>query len=224
MKKLISLCLMIALVFSLTACSSVSSQSSTASDEGKMRLSVLCVNTDYSRNFIRVIQTHFPDVQLEIEYYASTNNGSGYVERLLESGNSPDIVYSGALLQEDLQKEYLLDLSTYDFARLYSVSIMNQRDVDGAFYMLPGTYSVFSMLYNKSLFEEKGWAVPTTHSEFIALCKQIREETDIVPVTPLRLRRGHLLADAGRDGADRLPQHAGGRGMDQGVPQGRSVL
>ena len=80
-------------------------------------------------------------------------------------------------------KDGQLDLSTYDFAGLYSVSIMNQRDVDGALYMLPGTYSVFSMLYNKSLFEEKGWAVPTTHDEFIALCRQIREETDIIPVT-----------------------------------------
>ncbi len=222
MKKLISLCLALVLALSLTSCSSPSSP--TPSEEEKVRLSVLWSDTDYSRNFIRTIQTHFPDVQLEVEYYAAPNNASGYMDRLLESGNAPDIVYSGALLKEDIQKKYLLDLSTYDFASLYSVSIMNQRDVDGTLYMLPGTYSIFSMLYNKSLFEEKGWAVPTTHSEFIALCKQIREETDIVPVTPLRLRRGHLLADAGRDGADRLPQHAGGRGMDQGVPQGRSVL
>lgn len=48
--------------------------------------------------------------------------------------------------------------------------------------MLPGTYSVFSMLYNKSLFEEKGWTVPTTNDEFVALCRQIREESDIIPV------------------------------------------
>ncbi len=181
MKKLISLCLMVVLVLSLTACGSPSNPA--PSGEEPVRLSVLCINSDYSRNFIRAIQTHFPDVQLQIEYYAAPNNASGYVERLIESGNSPDIVYSGALLQEELQKEYLLDLSTYDFAGLYSVSIMNQRDVDGALYMLPGTYSVFSMLYNKSLFEEKGWAVPTTHDEFIALCRQIREETDIIPVT-----------------------------------------
>lgn len=181
MKKLILLCLTVALVLSLTACGSLSNPAS--SDEGKVSLSVLCINSDYSRNFIRTIQTHFPDVQLQVEYYAAPNNASGYVDRLMESGNSPDIVYSGALLQEELQKEYLLDLSTYDFTGLYSVSIMNQRDIDGALYMLPGTYSVFSMLYNKSLFEEKGWAVPTTHDEFIVLCRQIREETDIIPVT-----------------------------------------
>lgn len=123
MKKLISLCLMVVLVLSLTACGSPSNPA--PSGEEPVRLSVLCINSDYSRNFIRAIQTHFPDVQLQIEYYAAPNNASGYVERLIESGNSPDIVYSGALLQEELQKEYLLDLSTYDFAGLYSVSIMN---------------------------------------------------------------------------------------------------
>ncbi len=182
MKKLISLCLTVILVLSLAACNSVPNPDDAAADGENVSLSVLCVNTDYSRNFIRAIQTYFPDVKLEVEYYAAPNNPSGYVDRLIESGNAPDIVYSGAILQEELQKEYLLDLSAYDFAGKYSVSIINQRDVDGALYMLPGTYSVFSMLYNKSLFEEKGWTVPATNDEFVALCRQIREETDIIPV------------------------------------------
>lgn len=183
MKKLISLFLTVIVVIFLTSCDSMTNPDNTLSDEEKVCLSVLCVNTDYSRNFIRAIQTHFPDVELEIEYYAAPNNPSGYVDRLMESGNAPDIVYSGAILKKELQKKYLLDLSVYDFAGQYSVSIMNQRDVDGALYMLPGTYSVFSMLYNKSLFEEKGWTVLTTNDEFTALCRQIREETDIIPVT-----------------------------------------
>ena len=183
MKKLISLCLAVILMISLAACDSAPNPNSTPSEEETVSLSVLCVNTDYSRNFVRTIQTHFPDVNLQVEYYAAPNNPSGYVDRLLESGNAPDIVYAGAILEEELQKKYLLDLSVYDFAGQYSVSIMNQRDVDGALYMLPGTYSVFSMLYNKSLFEEKGWTVPTTNDEFTALCRQIREETDIIPVT-----------------------------------------
>ncbi len=46
--------------FFLTACNSVSDPNSAPSDKGKVSLSVLCVNTDYSRNFIRAIQTHFP--------------------------------------------------------------------------------------------------------------------------------------------------------------------
>ncbi len=182
MKKFISFLLAAAIVFSLAACGSVKEPDSAPSDKKKVSLSVLCVNTDYSRNFVRTIQKHFSDVDLQVEYHGASNNPSGYIDRMVESGNAPDIVYSGAILREDLQKNYLLDLSAYDFAGRYSVSIINQRDVDGALYMLPGTYSVFSMLYNKSLFEEKGWTVPTTNDEFVALCRQIREESDIIPV------------------------------------------
>ncbi len=183
MKRLISLFLTVILIFSLVSCDSEPDKGSKSSGGEKVGLSVICINTDYSRNFIRTIQNHFPDVELDAEYHSAAINPSGYVNRMIESGNTPDIVYSGALLEEDLQKNYLLDLSAYDFAGQYSISIMNQRDVDGALYMLPGTYSVFSMLYNKSLFEEKGWTVPTTNNEFVALCRQIRKETDIIPVT-----------------------------------------
>lgn len=182
MKKFISFLLAAAIVFSLAACGSVKEPDSAPSDKKKVSLSVLCVNTDYSQNFVRTIQKHFSDVDLQVEYHGASNNPSGYIDRMVESGNAPGIVYSGAILREDLQKNYLLDLSAYDFAGRYSVSIINQRDVDGALYMLPGTYSVFSMLYNKSLFEEKGWTVPTTNDEFVALCRQIREESDIIPV------------------------------------------
>ena len=182
MKKFISFLLAAAIVFSLAACGSVKEPDSAPSDKKKVSLSVLCVNTDYSRNFVRTIQKHFPDVDLQVEYHGASNNPSGYIDRMVESGKAPDIVYSGAILREDVQKNYRLDLSAYDFAGRYSVSIINQRDVDGALYMLPGTYSVFSMLYNKSLFEEKGWTVPTTNDEFVALCRQIREESDIIPV------------------------------------------
>ena len=182
MKMFISFLLAAAIVFSLAACGSVKEPDSAPSDKKKVSLSVLCVNTDYSQNFVRTIQKHFSDVDLQVEYHGASNNPSGYIDRMVESGNAPDIVYSGAILREDLQKNYLLDLSAYDFAGRYSVSIINQRDVDGALYMLPGTYSVFSMLYNKSLFEEKGWTVPTTNDEFVALCRQIREESDIIPV------------------------------------------
>lgn len=72
----ISLFLTVVLAISLTGCSS--------KDE-KVSLSVLCVNTDYSRNFIRTIQTLFPDVDVQIEYYAAINNTSEHIARLLEA-------------------------------------------------------------------------------------------------------------------------------------------
>lgn len=125
MKKFISFLLAAAIVFSLAACGSVKEPDSAPSDKKKVSLSVLCVNTDYSQNFVRTIQKHFSDVDLQVEYHGASNNPSGYIDRMVESGNAPDIVYSGAILREDLQKNYLLDLSAYDFAGRYSVSIIN---------------------------------------------------------------------------------------------------
>ncbi len=37
-------------------------------------------------------------------------------------------------------------------------------------------YPIICMMYNKTLFEEHGWKVPTTHSELVSLCRQVREE------------------------------------------------
>lgn len=103
MKKFISFLLAAAIVFSLAACGSVKEPDSAPSDKKKVSLSVLCVNTDYSQNFVRTIQKHFSDVDLQVEYHGASNNPSGYIDRMVESGNAPDIVYSGAILREDLQ-------------------------------------------------------------------------------------------------------------------------
>ena len=55
-----------------------------------------------------------------------------------------------------------MDISGYNFVGNYESSLLNQYDVDGAIYMLPGPFIIRSMVYNKTLFEEKGWQAPST--------------------------------------------------------------
>ena len=43
-------------------------------------------------------------------------------------------------------------------------------------YALPYVANAAGILYNKDLFEEHGWKVPQTWSEFMALCEQIQSE------------------------------------------------
>ncbi len=52
------------MVISLTARDIGSNPHNAPSDEEKVCLSVLCVNTDYSRNFSRAIRTQFPELEL----------------------------------------------------------------------------------------------------------------------------------------------------------------
>ncbi len=55
MKRLISLFLTVILIFSLVSCDSEPDKGSKSSGVEKVSLSVICINTDYSRNFVRII-------------------------------------------------------------------------------------------------------------------------------------------------------------------------
>lgn len=176
-------CLCVAMLFPITACDGKTPNSSGSGDDEAVALNLLEVNNNYFRNFTQAVKNSVPDIPLNIEYY-SGSNPSGYIEQKLASQDPPDIVYFSGMPSAEFQKKYLLDLSGYDFLENYNLSIVNQRDVDGAVYSLPANYSIICMMYNKTLFEEHGREVPTTHSELVSLCKQIRqEEPELIPIT-----------------------------------------
>lgn len=183
LKKMAAGCLCVAMLFSITACDGKTPNSSGSGNDEAVTLNLLEVNNNYFRNFTQAVKNSAPDIPLNIEYY-SGSNPSGYIEQKLASQDPPDIVYFSGMLSDEFQKKYLLDLSGYDFLENYNLSMVNQRDVDGAVYSLPANYSIICMMYNKTLFEEHGWEVPTTHSELVSLCKQIRqEEPGLIPIT-----------------------------------------
>ncbi len=182
LKKLTAVCLCAAMMFSVTACGGNTQNSPSSGDEA-VTLNILEVNNNYFRNFTQAVRNSVPDIPLNIEYY-SGSNPSAYINQRLASQDPPDIVYLTAQLSDEFQQKYLLDLSGYDFLKNYNLSLVNQRDVGGAVYTVPANYSIICMLYNKTLFEEHGWKVPTTHDELVALCKQIREEEpELIPIT-----------------------------------------
>ncbi len=183
LKKLIAVCLCAATLFSVTACSSKTTNSTGGNNDGTVALNLLEVNNNYFRNFTQAIKNSNPDMPLNIEYY-SGSNPSGYITQRLMSQDPPDIIYFTNVLSDDFQQKYLMDISSYDFLKNYNLSLVNQRDVDGAVYTVPANYSIICMMYNKTLFQEHGWEVPTTHNELVSLCKQIREEEpELIPIT-----------------------------------------
>ncbi len=184
--KLVAVFLCAAMLLSLTACDGKpqnSSDSGSAGNDETAALDLLEVNNNYFRSFTQAVRNSAPDIPLNIEYY-SGSNPSGYINQKLASQDPPDIVYFSYQLSDDFQRKYLLDLSSYDFMKNYNLSLVNQRDVDGAVYAVPASYSIICMMYNKTLFKEHNWKVPATHGELVALCKQIREEEpELIPIT-----------------------------------------
>ncbi len=183
LKKLTAVCLYAAALFSVTSCSNNIPNSAGSDDDETVALNLLEVNNNYFRSFTQAVKNSNPDMPLNIEYY-SGSNPTGYITQKLMSQEPPDIVYFTSVPSDDFQQKYLLDISSYDFMKNYNLSLVNQRDVDGAVYTLPANYSIICMMYNKTLFNEHGWEVPTTHNELVSLCKQIREEEpELIPIT-----------------------------------------
>lgn len=135
-------------------------------------LTIMTGCRDYSA-LEKALKEEYPEVNLEFISYNGYNTTS-YFQRLLEVGQIPDIYTTKILPDPALQKEYLIDLSGYDFSTKYAVSRLNECSVDGSIYMLPCNFSVLGIYYNKTLLEKYGWEVPTSFYEMEALIPKIK--------------------------------------------------
>lgn len=135
-----------------------------------------------SWEFENRLKEKFPEIDFEFEYYRGPNT-TEYLRLQLQHDDTGDILLGTLKYDEEACREHLLDLSGYGFVGNYESSILNQYDMDGAIYLLPGPIMIRTMAYNKTLFEEKGWQPPSNHGELVALVKQIRAESDLTPMS-----------------------------------------
>ncbi len=105
-----------------------------------------------------------------------------HIQERFKNNDLPDIIMATYAPEDSIQKETLLDLSGYGFVQNYKASVLTNLSVDGGIYMLEGPSVVRGIGYNKTLFAEQGWSVPTSHEEFISPIKTIRADTDILPL------------------------------------------
>ncbi len=116
-----------------------------------------------------------PDIEIGPVGYAGANY-TGYSWAQMRSGDLPDLFSTSQILDKELTKERMLDLSGYDFINGLSTSVLDQVSIDGGIYLLPVSNAMYGILYNKTLMEEKGWEVPQTFEELEALCADIRAQ------------------------------------------------
>ena len=177
MKKLVA-CFLAVLLACLPAASC-----SNAAEAKHEPLTIITGRKDYVE-FAKAFQKAYPEVELEFISYCGENS-TYYLHKTLEAGQAPDIYTANVLPDPDLQKQYLVDLSVYDFSANYAVSRLNECSVDGAIYMLPCNYSVLGIYYNKTLFETHGWTAPTSFRDLEELVPQIRAAQVDVSATAL---------------------------------------
>ncbi len=127
------------------------------------------------KEFLDLVQETYPEIELEFESYDGGNR-TGYSWAQMRADDIPDIFITSQVLDRELVKERLVDLSGYAFVNDFSTVYLNQMEIDGGIYLLPVSYSMYGIYYNRTLMEEKGWEVPGNFAELEALCGEIREE------------------------------------------------
>ena len=124
-------------------------------------------------------ETH-DDIHLTID---SPNEAMTILKTRFIREDYPDIVVIGGDMDYSnfLDSDLFYDISDLD---VLSETKSSYLDMDKQLEFIPqeGTYALpyvanaAGILYNKDLFEDHGWKVPQTWSEFMALCEQIQSE------------------------------------------------
>ena len=58
----------------------------------------------------------------------------------------------------------------------YQSDALEECQIDGKLYYLPGPSSVYGIVYDRTMFSEHGWQVPHSYDEFLSLVGQIEAE------------------------------------------------
>ncbi len=106
------------------------------------------------------------------------SEGDNIVKTRLASGDMTDIFLynTGALLQAISPDDYLLDLSSEDFASVLDDNFVQAASVNNKLYAIPYNSSqAGAWLYNKAVYAELGLKVPQTWQELMDNCKVIKE-------------------------------------------------
>ena len=120
------------------------------------------------------------DIELVID---SPNDAMTILKTRFIREDNPDIIGIGGDINYSnfLDAEMLMDISDFDgLADIKENYLETNKDLeyvplDGV-YAVPYMANAAGVLYNKDMFEEHGWTIPTTWEEFIALCETIQDE------------------------------------------------
>lgn len=144
--------------------------------EDRTQITVLVKYAFSIQNFEEIVEEQFPDIDIvQVGNYTANTTLAKEYETRLEHDDLTDIVMTWPYdVGEEYWSERLIDLSGMPFSSKYNASMLDTIATEnGSLYYLPGPAEIRGIIYNKTMFEENGWVVPTNYDEFIELCKEI---------------------------------------------------
>lgn len=115
----------------------------------------------------KAIEEQFPDVDI-----VATNNT--WLEADLANDCYQDIILvsNGAEINWKASEKFV-DLSGEPFTQNYYLSAMWKIATEDGLFLLPGPSDIYGIVYNKDMFSQYGWELPSSLDEFIELCRTI---------------------------------------------------
>ena len=151
--------------------------------DGKVEVEIVQYKPE-AANYFTAVEEEFnathDDIHLKI---SSPNDAMTILKTRFIREDYPDIIGIGG----DINYSYFMDAQILeDISDYEGLANINQGylDIDEALKFVPieGTYAVpyvanaAGILYNRDMFEEHGWAIPTTWDELLTLCDTIQGE------------------------------------------------
>lgn len=138
---------------------------------------IIVIDTQYNvstTNINDVVEAKFPEVNVLLRLQ-NTPDTTYYTQKALENDTLGDIFFCATGLSRDERLgDHFVDLSAAPFINNYYQNTLDAVSVDGKIYSLPGFSDIFGIIYDRTLFEENGWALPDSRDAFIALCQTIQ--------------------------------------------------
>ncbi len=164
--------------------------------EGKTKLEIGFAEAGYGARWLQVLSANFVDAY--DQYWISLSGDPGLTESVstkLQSGAnladlyfvlaSNSLVYSQSGWLEDLSDVYASKPDGEDRDTVYDK--MKEKWQYHCWepylgelkqYVYPWTEAITGIAYNKGMFDEYGWEIPTTVDDLVALCNKIKTDTN----------------------------------------------
>ena len=144
---------------------------------------------DVAQEAIDAFQADYPNVTVDHQTIGGYDDVRNQITTEIPNGNQPNLAYCYAdhvalynKAKAVVQLDNLINDETFgyteeelnDFVKGYYDEGRNFGDE--FMYTLPYSKSTEVLYYNKTVFEAKGWTVPTTWAEMMTLCATIKQE------------------------------------------------
>ena len=153
--------------------------------DDRTKLYVLHYKTEYSDYydwFNAYFEEKYPDIKVEYTAVPTTDFNSAFDSRVQSGmldvfGAQPSTMLQG-IYAYMLPLEHMDVMDDYGEQYLKMGQMYNEELGESEQLTMMLDYVGCVVFYNKTMFEEYGWEIPATYTEFIALCEEICEQSN----------------------------------------------